>query len=98
MKNIKSIILTLTIVLLLGYLLPTTTTHATTLKTTNQNATLQCCKIAYNKLLDFTTQRDTLTPLQDIDANIYNAYINVLEAQGTNFNDISNILIQSRYR
>lgn len=98
MKNIKSIIVTLVITLILGTL-PTTTTHATTITQPNQNATLQCCRIAYNKLLDFKTQSTTelLNPLESANVDIYDSFASTLENQGMKFSDVSDYLVETRF-
>jgi hypothetical protein len=97
MKNIKSIIITLVVTLLLG-LLPTTTTQATTINQ-NQNTTLTCCNLAYNKILDFSTQQtaNILTPTQSANVDIYNTFINSLESQGMNWDEIVKYITPNSY-
>jgi transcription elongation factor Elf1 len=97
MKNIKSIIITLTITLLLGSLLPITPAKATTINSTNQNATLKCCEIAYSRLVDLRSDSNVLIPTQSANVDAYNTFIDSLEAQGMNWNDISDYLIQSKF-
>jgi hypothetical protein len=99
MKNIKSIIITLTITLLLVSLLPTTTAEATTINQPTQQATLECCKIAYNRLLDFNIDylTDVLNPLEEANYNVYDSYASDLESYGMKFSDVSSILMNSRY-